>query len=256
MKLTKRFKFYLRDRFFPGVDLHTRNRAKLCAFWKSGHRAVLDAGSGNGYFSWLAYRSGAAVVAINMDQQQVRYAEEYFLDYKQADRARLTFEHRNLYDLREERRQFDEIICYETLEHVRRDSEVVTEFYRILKPGGTLHLCCPYSIHPRHQREKLDLEEYGGHVREGYTEQEYRSLLEPIGFNIDLVKGLGSYGVYLADEIMRGLRVSIGDLAALPLLPFGLIIMHWAPFSETTPYSLYVRAVKPAFPRSTTKAGA
>ena len=48
---------------YPGLDLHTRNRASLCQFWKTGERDVLDAGSGNGYFSWLAYKSGARVVA-------------------------------------------------------------------------------------------------------------------------------------------------------------------------------------------------
>lgn len=49
----------LRDLIYPGLDLHTRNRASLACYWKTGPRDVLDAGSGNGYFSWLAYRIGA-----------------------------------------------------------------------------------------------------------------------------------------------------------------------------------------------------
>jgi hypothetical protein len=43
----------VRDLVYPGLDLHTRNRASLRRFWKTGARDVLDAGSGNGYFSWL-----------------------------------------------------------------------------------------------------------------------------------------------------------------------------------------------------------
>jgi len=46
----------LRSLIYPGLDLHTRNRASLRRFWKTGLRDVFDAGSGNGYFSWLAYQ--------------------------------------------------------------------------------------------------------------------------------------------------------------------------------------------------------
>jgi SAM-dependent methyltransferase len=141
----------------------------LCKFWKNGPRDVLDAGSGNGYFSWLAYKSGARVVAVNIDKAQVEKAREFFLEYKKADPTQLRFEHCNLYDLSMEVRTFDEIICYETIEHVRRDSEVVKEFFRILRPGGVLHLCAPNRLHPRNQAEVLDLNETGGHVRAGET---------------------------------------------------------------------------------------
>ena len=60
------------DILYPGLDLHTRNRASLRRFWQTGPRDVLDAGSGNGYFSWLAYQTGARVVAMNYEQDQVR----------------------------------------------------------------------------------------------------------------------------------------------------------------------------------------
>jgi cyclopropane fatty-acyl-phospholipid synthase-like methyltransferase len=45
---------------------------------------MLDAGSGNGYFSWLAYQSGANVFALNFDGEQVKKAREFLLGYRQA----------------------------------------------------------------------------------------------------------------------------------------------------------------------------
>ena len=81
-------------------------------------RDVLDAGSGNGYFSWLAYESGARVVAVNFEKSQLEKAKDYLLGYKKADPNRLRFEHYNLYDLPKETRTFDEIICFEVLEHL------------------------------------------------------------------------------------------------------------------------------------------
>src|SRR5713226_1978780 len=134
--LTKSLQNVARSAVFPGLDLHTRNRASLCRFWKAGPRDVLDAGSGNGYFSWLAYQTGARVVAINYEQEQVEKAREFLIVHKRAEAARLQFERRNLYDLTRETRTFDEVICFEVLEHLVRDREVVAEFFRVLRPGG------------------------------------------------------------------------------------------------------------------------
>jgi SAM-dependent methyltransferase len=240
-----RLRQFLRSLVYPGLDLHTRNRASLRRFWMSGPRDVLDAGSGNGYFSWFAYRSGARVVGINVDAAQVERARALLLGFRKADPTRLRFEQANLYDLPNERRSFDEIICFEVLEHLHRDAEVVREFYRILRPGGVLHLCCPNRLHPRHQVEVLDRNETGGHVRPGYTPQEFRGLLEPAGFAIERIVGLGPPSVYHADRVLRAVRAGIGDLPALPLLALALPVVWAARFDPQTPFSLYARAVKP-----------
>ncbi|HEY6763821.1 MAG TPA: methyltransferase domain-containing protein [Candidatus Sulfotelmatobacter sp.] len=236
----------IRNILYPGLDLHTRNRASLSCFWQIGPRDVLDAGSGNGYFSWLAYQTGARVVALNYEQEQVEKARDFLIGHRRADPARLQFEQCNLYCLNNETRTFDEVICFEVLEHLLRDREVVTEFYRILRPGGVLHLCCPHRLHPRHQAEVLDERESGGHVRAGYTEDEYRKLLEPIGFHVDFVVGIGTPAVYHADRILRVIRNRIGDWAALPLLPIALPAVWFATPNPRTPFSLYVKAVKQA----------
>lgn len=239
-----RLRYALRNVIYPGLDLHVRNRASLRRFWKTGPRRVLDAGSGNGYFSWLAYSSGASVVAINIEPEQVAKARSFLVGYCGADPARLRFEQRNLYDLKAESRRFDEIICFETLEHVKRDRDVVEHFYRILTPGGFLHLCCPNSRHPRHQKEVLDTEEQGGHVRPGYTEEDYQCLLEPLGFTIDRIVGIGPPALFRADAALRQIRSRFGDLLALPLLPLLLPAVWVARDNPRTPFSLYVRAIK------------
>ena len=237
-------KDFFRNLVFPGLDLHTRNRASLQQYWKIGPRDVLDAGSGNGYLSWLAYKSGASVVGLNVEPDQVRRASEFLIGYRRANPERLRFEQCNLYDLAKETRTFDEIICFEVLEHLRNDALVVKEFYRILRPGGMLHLCAPNRMHQRHQTENLDLHETGGHVRPGYTEEDYRRLLEPVGFCINCVVGIGPKPLYLADKVLRGIRGHFGDLAALPLLLFALPTVWFAKFNPKTPFSIYVRAVK------------
>ena len=243
--ILSRIKNYFRNLVYPGLDLHTRNRASLCRFWKTGPRDVLDAGSGNGYFSWLAYQSGARVVTLNYEESQVDKARDFLIGYRRADPARLRFEQYNLYDLPQETRTFDEIICFEVLEHLRRDHDVLAQFFRILKPGGALHLCCPHRLHPRHRAEVLDEQETGGHVRQGYTEADYRALLEPLGFKIERVVGIGSPAVYWADKILRAIRNRVGDMLALPLLPLLLPFVWCARMNPPVPFSIYVKAIKP-----------
>ena len=235
---------FLRRLIYPGIDLHTRNRAWLRRYWKTGPRDVLDAGSGNGYFSWLAYESGAKVVALNINAGQVEKAREFLVGYRKADPARLSLERGSLYELGKETRRFDEIICFEVLEHLHQDARVVKEFYRLLRPGGVLHLCCPNRLHPRHQIEVLDRDETGGHVRAGYTEEDYRALLEPVGFRIERVVGIGPRSLYLADQILRTIGYRMGDLFALPLLPPALLSVWLARPNPPVPFSLYVTAVK------------
>jgi hypothetical protein len=99
-------------------------------------------------------------------------------------------------------------------------------------------------MHPRHQAEVLDLDERGGHVRSGYTIDDYRELLEPIGFNLTEFMGVGSRAVYAADKVLRTIRNRVGDMAALPLLPLGLLILKLAPLNPPTPFSFYVKATK------------
>jgi SAM-dependent methyltransferase len=243
----KAFKNILRGLVYPGLDLHVAARRSLLRFWKTGRRRVLDAGSGNGYFSWLAYRTGADVLALNCEQAQVEKARDFLNCHRKADPKRLEFREFNLYNLNQLDDAFDEIICYETLEHIKGDEQVCGQFFRLLKPGGALHVCCPNALHPRNQQELLDTEETGGHVRAGYTEQSYRDLLEPLGFEIKQVRGVGSAATVWADKWLRKIRHRFGDLVALPLLPFGRAAVGWTQqLDPAVPFSIYVEAVKPA----------
>ena len=56
--------------------------------------------------------------------------------------------------------------------------------------------------------------------------------------------GIGPAPVTLADRILRAIRNRVGDVPALPLLPFGLLALNLARLNPPVPYSLYVKAVK------------
>ena len=90
----------------------------------------------------------------------------------------------------------------------------------------------------------LDLEEKGYHVRAGYTLGSYRSLLEPLGFQINQVEGMGSSGLIRAHALVAKLQLKYGNLFALPFAIFALPMVQWDPRKMDRPLSLYVRALK------------
>jgi 2-polyprenyl-3-methyl-5-hydroxy-6-metoxy-1,4-benzoquinol methylase len=174
---------------FPGLDLHTRCRYRwLPPLFCSGPIETLDVGFGNGAFSLPAADKGNRVIAISLDQGQVDKAESYF----ESRREQITFKCLNAYQLRDLGRQFDQIICLEALEHISDDQGMVRLFWDLLRPGGDLQLCCPNAAHPEHNLGRVNAAEDGGHVRDGYTLESYRKLLEPVGFVIEKHTGRGS----------------------------------------------------------------
>ena len=235
---------YARRLLMPGFDLCTRRRVNLQRHWQTGSRRFLDAGSGNGWFSYLAHRSGAKVTAISAISGEIEKAQHFYNEWLGIPQDRLCFRELNFYQLESLGMTFDEIICYEALEHVKDDVRVATSFHRLLNPGGVLHLCCPNAQHPRWQAEVLDLEERGGHVRAGYTVESYRALLEPIGFQITAAEGVGGPLLSKAELVLSKTRRRFGDLLSVPLALFLLPTVWLDGTKSTCPFSVYVKAIK------------
>jgi SAM-dependent methyltransferase len=219
-------------------------------FFLGGSAKTLDAGCGNGALAYAAYRRGNEVLGVSCDAAQVERTRAFFsflgISYK-----RLKFEVLNLYDLQTLNTTFDQIICSETLEHIRNDKKIIALFYRLLKNGGVLHLCCPNADHPAHSLGRIDNPEDGGHVRDGYTLESYQKLLKPAGFRIERSFGIGGPALELFDRPVRAIRNRFGDMAAVPL--FLLLypsILLFDQINPSCPFSLYVRAVKEVDQRS------
>ncbi len=234
--------------FFPGMNLHARQRWRELPRWFGSddrrRRRVLDAGCGNGMLSYQSWLRGNRVVAVSIKPEEVDGCRRLFNGFLGIPEDEMSFQVRNLYEIDELGLEFDEVICSEVLEHIRDDHRVCASFYRILKPGGVLHLCCPNADHPFNRGTVLDKEENGGHVRPGYTLKAYRELLEPLGFRIDMVKGLGGPIRQFFNSRMIALQRTGHHMAAGFLFAMGVWMAHFDPDEPKMPYSLYVYAVK------------
>ena len=189
---------------FPGLDLHTRCRYRyLPRQFRAGPIDTLDAGCGNGALAYAAYKLGNRVLGISVRADEIRRNQEYF-GALLPNCDRLQFREMNIYDLPELGRMFDQIVCSETLEHITRDAEVVATFADLLRPGGVLHLCCPFALHPNNNLGRVAGPEDGGHVRDGYTLETYRCLLDSVGLQIVACGGLGSPLLVRLDRHISG----------------------------------------------------
>jgi SAM-dependent methyltransferase len=219
----------------------------LSRFFRQGPVDTLDAGCGNGALSYAAYRLGNRVLGVTKLAEEVAKAQELF-SFVGVDSDRLRLEVLNLYDLPQLRQQFDQIICFETLEHIADDRLIVRYFHHLLRDGGVLHLCCPFAQHPDHRGRFDPTEEAGWHVRDGYTLESYRALLEPAGFRIRRHAGVGTPLVLRLHKIIMGIFYRQGPLLAVPVFLLTWPLCFFDYLNPKVPYSLYVQAVKETSP--------
>ena len=111
---------------YQWVSIYTKNKI------------VLDAGCGSGYGADKLIRSGAKLVyGVDINSESVRYCRKHYpnpnLKFSKGDLAKLNFPDKF----------FDLIVAFEVIEHVKDCPKVISEFYRLLKPGGKLILSTP-----------------------------------------------------------------------------------------------------------------
>lgn len=243
MILRDKIRLLIKRLLYPGLDLHTHSRYRhLPQFFISGQIETLDAGCGNGALSYAAFKKGNNVFGVSNSPLEIQRTSLFFKAYEEHG---LRFRLLNLYQLLDLNCQFDQIICSETLEHIKDDRLIIKYFHRLLRPNGILHLCCPHSLHPKHNVNRMDVPEDGGHVRDGYTMENYQHLLESSGFKITDKLGLGTKTLVFWDTILRNIQSHFGDLMAAPLF---IILWPFIRFMDkpnpSLPFSIYVKAIK------------
>jgi SAM-dependent methyltransferase len=125
---------------------------------------VLDAGCGSGLYT----REVKAEQCIAFD-----YSLEHLNSLLPGSQARPV--NGDLQKLPFKKRSFDSVLCLEVLEHLKDDRQALKEIKRVLKAGGELLLSVPLLPAPIKDSE---------HVREGYTPQGVKRMLEKEGFKV------------------------------------------------------------------------
>ncbi len=139
-------------------------------------KRLLDAGCGTGYFSVMAFKKGAIVTSMDVGVNLLNMVA------KKCESKRVLG---SVLNMEFEDDKFDLIICSEVIEHTENPFNALREFYRVLKPGGTLALTVPNRFWKWSVilANALKLRPYGG--LENWVD--YKALkqeLDTIGFHI------------------------------------------------------------------------
>jgi ubiquinone/menaquinone biosynthesis C-methylase UbiE len=114
-------------------------RYEFAAQFCKGKR-VLDVATGTGYGANILKKAGAAeVVAVDREQGALDYAAQRYgtggLRWIKGDAYELPFD-----------REFDVVISFETIEHLKEPERFVRECRRVAKPGGQFIVSTPENV--------------------------------------------------------------------------------------------------------------
>jgi SAM-dependent methyltransferase len=219
---------------------------------RKGHLRTFDAGCGNGGFSIYAARLGNEVVAASFSSREQEDARRraHLVGVTNIDFR--TLDLRELEDHRDSLGLFDQIICFETIEHVNGDQELVSSLASMLRPGGRLLLTTPYDEHRPLFSEELhpSTVEDGSHVRYGYSPERLRQIAQDAGLAISDEGTITGVLSQKLTNLMRRVTVRFGLVAGwLVVLPLRPLVLVDAPLTKMLGYprlSVALAGVKPA----------
>jgi ubiquinone/menaquinone biosynthesis C-methylase UbiE len=125
------------------VDMAYRRRARILLDYlalRDGER-VLDCGCGMGFYLLaMAQLRRLRLVGLDGDPERLAWARREGIPAAllRGDLQQLPFASAS----------FDKVLATEVLEHVRDDTQMLAELFRILRPGGILAISVPHARYP------------------------------------------------------------------------------------------------------------
>jgi ubiquinone/menaquinone biosynthesis C-methylase UbiE len=123
----------------PNTKIFVEHKARyeFASTLLNSRMKVLDIACGVGYGSKLLAMTAGRVVGCDIDGESIEYANTNYgsanIDYQLGNATKLHLPSDS----------FDALISFETLEHIRQYNQVLSEFQRVLKPGGLLVISSP-----------------------------------------------------------------------------------------------------------------
>jgi ubiquinone/menaquinone biosynthesis C-methylase UbiE len=236
----------------PELHTHTRWRAVkrlLTAESVPDQAFVLEVGCGHGIMSFQVARKHKhwKVLGVDVDRESIELA-----DLAKVRNGIENVEFRTHAAPRLEvvsSASCDAVLLIDVIEHVQEDTALLSEVYRVLKPGGFVLLSVPTPNYPRVFGWRFH--KAVGHVRDGYRQGQLESIVRECGFEVELCRpytyppsASGCFIFYRWLLKIRGLPTILSPLLDL----FCRLDCVWPVRSERFACSIALKALKPIKP--------
>lgn len=175
----------LRKLFFPSINFMSHKRMKFARYFTKGALKTLDVACGGGAFSIVAAKNGNQVLGVDYDERNIKVCHQYQTAFGVSD-AQVRFQQFNIKDLHTLGDTFDQVFCFEILEHIMDDDAIVASISKITKRGSKLLISVPNLHHKPLYKEEVSPVENGEHVRFGYSFEQLETLVSKHGFEVKL----------------------------------------------------------------------
>ena len=210
--------------------------------------SLIDVGCGNGWLTINCSSLGYRTLGLGWDGPDLQRARSRAAAFG-SDAQFEVQDVRALsarYDLKE---RFDVATCFETIEHIMDDSELMRAVASVLRPGGQLILTTPnqdYIPMGADDAGPFSEIENGQHVRKGYTSERLSHLTEQAGLKVSEIGFCSGWSSQRITALLRVLnrRVGYGPAWALTF-PLRLIPPLFDDRNQAYPrYSICMSATK------------
>lgn len=204
---------------------------------------LLDVGCGTGAFTIGLARRGYNSLGLTWDESALRRAE---LRAKMCNAPNAKFrvqDVRKLHERKELIGQYDKIICTENIEHILGDQKLMKDMANCLRPGGKLYLTTPNMAFipiSNEDDEPLSVVEDGGHVRRGYTPEDFERLCKNAGLEIEKIDYVSGYLSQKLTGLWRSLNRIHSVVAFAVVLPLRIFpVLFDGAITKMTNYPKY-----------------
>lgn len=141
-------------------------------------KMTLDAACGMGYGTAILAQKAYKVVGIDISKEAIVHCKKYY------QMINTQFINMNCTNLAFPNETFDQVVSFETLEHINKAERFVEELHRVLKPEGRLIISTPNKeIYAMYNKNKIN--KY--HIHE-FDENGFREFMKPY-FEIEKIYG-------------------------------------------------------------------
>jgi len=222
----------IRQWLLPSFDLLHLQRRRVLQYIEPGAR-VLDAGCGRGEMVRLLRERGFEALGVTNSP---------------ADAVAGAIRVHDLATDGPPGKGFDVALCLDVLEHIEDDRSALQAVVDSLRPGGRLLLTVPNSEAPPLPGDSISVEQDGGHVRAGYSQDDLAALLADVGLRPIGHRGFGGFVTQKAMAVARRLERHPGCFTTV-LRALWLVVLRPLTFLDRAirwpKYEHFVIAEKP-----------